>query len=757
MKQYNLISILIFILLLHMGIQAQEPTITIAGQKIPARSFQIIIPISPSAVIEHKAGVELQKYLEKITGIKIPIQIESEKMRPAEFIIGHSNRFPSSIDLSGLGPDGFIIRTTGTKICIGGGTHKGTLYGVYEFLERYLDCRFWAPDAETVPATTNIVLPVIDQRENPAFDSRETYYAGMANQTFADKMRCDRNAWKGAENWGMWVHTMFTFIPPEKYFDSHPEYFAQMAGKRVRTQLCLSNPDVLKITIDELGKRMKEKPGAKYWSVSQMDTYGWCECPACKAIDEREGSPSGSMIEFVNKVAEAFPDRVISTLAYQYTRSAPKHIKPAPNVNIMLCTIECDRSKPIESDTSANSFLHDIQSWSAIASDILVWDYVIQFTNMIAPFPNLRILQPNIQMFRRYHAKSLFEQGCHGTYSENQELRQYMIAKLLWNPDLDMDSLENIFLNGYYGKAAPYIRNYISMMEDALKKSGKTLWIYGSPMQETDAFLGTEQIQMYNTFFDSAALAVSGDSILTARVEKARLPLRYAILEVAKRYITGPWGFLEPNGSSMVPRKDILKTLTDFVTLANQYGVTTIHERNLPPDEYGKTTAHFFRNAYAEHLAKGKPYFLETEPSRKYAADGTGSLTDGKRGSSNYYVLWQGFEATHLTAVVDLGRITPINYVGAEFLQDLTSWIFYPEKVVISISEDGKNYKEVAFFDGLSFDDLVVIHETGKMIPLTMARYVRFWAQNIEKCPEWHIGHGGKAWLFSDELIVDKR
>jgi hypothetical protein len=224
---------------------------------------------------------------------------------------------------------------------------------------------------------------------------------------------------------------MFSLVPPDQYFNDHPEYYALMAGKRSKTQLCLTNPDDLKIVIEELGKRMREKPQAKYWSVSQMDTYGYCECDQCKAINEREGSPSGSLIEFVNKVAQAFPDKIISTLAYQYSRSAPKFVKPASNVNIMLCTIECDRNRPLEADTAPGSFLHDLQNWSKIANDILVWDYVIQFTNMIAPFPNFPVLQPNIRLFKKYGVTSVFEQGCHGTYSEFQELRQYMLAKLL--------------------------------------------------------------------------------------------------------------------------------------------------------------------------------------------------------------------------------------------------------------------------------------------------------------------------------------
>jgi hypothetical protein len=530
-----------------------------------------------------------------------------------------------------------------------------------------------------------------------------------------------------------------------------------MGGKRTKTQLCLTNPDVLKVLSETLKTKMKEKPGAKYWSVSQMDTFGSCECDACKAIDNFEGSSSGSMISFVNQVAAAFPDKVISTLAYQYTRKAPKHIKPAPNVNIMLCTIECDRSRPLETDTTTGSFVDDLRNWTAIADDILVWDYVIQFTNMIGPFPNLPVLQPNIRLFKQYHVGSVFEQGCRGTYSENQELRQYLLAKLLWNTGLNVDSLENQFLSGYYGAAGSFIGAYLNSMETALRKSGKTLWIYGSPMQETDAFLSPENITDYNRLFDQAEMAVAGDTTLLNRVAKARLPLRYAMIEVSKKYITGADGFMEQNGPSWVVKPAMLAGVNEFVRLANQYGVKTVHERSLPPDVYGSQTIEFMKKAYAEHLAKDKSYTLETPPSPKYSAEGPRSLTDGKRGSANYYVLWQGFEGVDFSAVVDLGAPVTFNYAGAEFLQDLASWIFFPKELVISVSDDDITYRDVAFLDSLSCDDPTLIREVGKVLPVTTARFVKFSSQGEKACPDWHIGHGGKAWLFVDELIVEQR
>ncbi len=106
-----------------------------------------------------------------------------------------------------------------------------------------------------------------------------------------------------------------------------------------------------------------------------------------------------------------FPDKIISTLAYQYTRSAPKKVKPLPNVNIMLCSIECNRSMPIAKDPSSASFVKDIKDWTKLTGNILIWDYVVQFRNYISPFPNLRVLQPNLAFFADNGCRLMFQQG----------------------------------------------------------------------------------------------------------------------------------------------------------------------------------------------------------------------------------------------------------------------------------------------------------------------------------------------------------
>ena len=694
-----------------------------------------------------------------MTSVSIPVKTASGTPASQSFCIGIPDPEPDGILIMPMEPDGFTIRVEGSRVYIFGGDRKGTLYGVYELLERYLGCRFFAPGSEYVPIYDTLHIPKLNVTDRPAFCSRETYYTGMEDPDFADKMRCNIHAWKGQGDWGMWVHTMFSLVPPDKYFKDHPEYYALMGGKRSKTQLCLSNPDVLKVTIEELRKKMQENPGARYWSVSQMDTYGYCECDQCKAIYEREGSPSGAIIEFVNKVAAAFPDKVISTLAYQYTRSAPKHMKPASNVNIMLCTIECDRNKPIASDTSKGSFFNDLRDWSKIAKDILVWDYVIQFTNMTGPFPNLYVLQPNIQLFEKYHVNSVFEQGCHGTYSENQELREYLLAKLLWNPNLNLDSLTTVFLNGYYGAAGYWIGNYLKEMEKNLISSGQPLWIYGSPVQETRSFLNSDQVKLYDFYFDKAEEAIKNDTTILNRVFMARLPLMYAKIEISRAKIDGPEGFLEGDCPMLSPKQKFQNDLKLFCSRSDLFNVKTLHERGLSPKDYLRVVDSCCSRSYSCHLAIGKPYTLKYPPASRYQADGPGSLTDGKRGFDNYHFLWQGFEGEDFEMVIDLGKKEKINYLAAGFLQDITSWVFFPEYVQYSISADGKKFTDVIRVNNseVFHNPRPLVRDFSGSFKAREARYVKVFAKSLLTCPEWHIGHGGKAWLFIDEVIVDNK
>jgi len=248
-------------------------------------NYQIVISRSANE-IERKAATELQKYIGEISGKLLPIVPDSTRENEFEILIGKSNRIQKLLpefDLSSLEDDGFAIKTEDNKLIILGGKRKGTLYGVYAFLEDYLGCRKFSSKVSYLPKSTSIIIHGIDDVQVPFIKHRETHFPDPINdQDYADwhklNSRSDRN-----EQWGFWVHTFQKLIPPEKYFKNHPEYFSLLGGKRIPNgQLCLTNPEVFPILVDALKKYVHEKPGANYWSVSQNDNYNECQCENCQ-------------------------------------------------------------------------------------------------------------------------------------------------------------------------------------------------------------------------------------------------------------------------------------------------------------------------------------------------------------------------------------------------------------------------------------------------------------------------------------------
>ncbi len=472
--------------------------LTLAERNMPA-THTIVLPENPSASQSY-AATELQSYIAQMTGVILEITDDSYPLPPKAIILGKT-RYTSRIagydpDLKDLGEDGFHLMARPPHLLIIGSNVRGTLYGVYELLEQYGGCRWYASWHNVIPTLHKFdINRNLDDLQKPAFLMREPFWFDvMRNADFAARNKVNGNSMGLQDKHGgnsyrfgknMWsCHTFDSLLPVAKYFDTNPEYFSMVKGKRIRTltQLCLTNPDVLRIVTSNTLDRIRKDPTARFYGVSQNDWYNPCECPTCKAVDDREGSHAGTMIEFVNKIAEEvekeFPHATIETLAYQYTRKPPKNVKPRHNVMPCLCTIECDFSQPLDVSTHKENqaFMQDIIGWRDISKQLYVWDYTTNFRYYTSPTPNIYSLQRNAQFLRDSGVDYLFEQGGYqGRHADFAELKAWLLAKWLWNPELELEALLNDFLNGYYGAAAPLIRSYIDELH-AIYHSDNKPW-----------------------------------------------------------------------------------------------------------------------------------------------------------------------------------------------------------------------------------------------------------------------------------------
>ena len=721
--------------------------------------YRIVLPTSPTPH-EIQASEVLQTILMEISGAALPIVSSNETRSRFEVVLGQNERLDElnlNINLNSLKEDGFVIKTDSARLIIAGGNEKGTLYGVYTFLEDYLNCRMYSPKVKVIPKKDRIVLGNINDTQIPAIGFRDTHYRVTWDEEYTAWHKLDHDATGARTDWGMWVHTFNELVPPDVYYKDHPEYYAEVKGKRIPTQLCLANTEVLNVTVQNLRRKIAQNPTALYWSVSQNDNRDFCTCEKCKAVDDREGSPSGSIISFVNQVADQFPDKMISTLAYEYGRHAPKTLRPRSNVNIMLCSIEAYRDKPITDDAKSADFVKDVEDWGKISRDIIVWDYVIQFNNLISPFPNLHVLKPNIQFFAKHGVNAMFEQGNREVGGEFAELRAYLISKLLWNPEANVDTLMNDFLRGYYGAAAKPIRQYIDEMREALLKSGQPLRIFGTPNEAANSYLTPSLIKRYDYLFDEAERSVVDTAEVLERVRIARLPLEFAIMEQAKKTFAGDGGVFEKVNGEWRVRTAIREKIDPFTDLCIRQGVTQVKEWSTSPEEYRSAMYRLFSQGMNEHLAFGKSInFISPDPAT-LPATAQKMLTDGIRGSHDYGYNWLSFTGKDLEVIVDLEEAKSVHRIESAYYQ-YGFWLrLFPKKVEYYVSNDGNSFELV----GAVENTLPIDQYGGRQrdfiseFPAKNARYIKVKAYTIGNTPEWHPGAGRPANMLIDEIVVE--
>ncbi len=541
-----------------------------------------IVTASNASAAERFAAEELQKYA-GLCGVSEPLIF---KVGTAEHL-----SVPDVPD-----GDGFLLRREGDTIIVAGGSPRGTLYAVYALIERFWGVRFLSPYAEYIPGKQALPFPeTVEIRETPAFAFRENQWYEMCysgtqeqNADFAVKScnlgsMCEGLDEKhGGNILYPGTHTFNTLCPCEEYFDSHPEYYALVDGKRfghpTRSQLCLTNPDVLKIVIQNLKKRIRENPEYTIFAVAQNDGYGYCECPACSAIDEEEGSHAGTVIRFVNAVAEAiepeFPNVIIDTLAYNYSRTAPLKTKPRHNVVVRICTIESCLSHPLRDCQEKNGayFVRDdkkdklgmlnddLAAWGKICTHYNCWTYVTNFSHYTAPVPNLWVLADNMKFLKENGITDLRLQGNRQSISgEMGSLRGYVSGKLLWNPDRSTDKLLLEFCTGYYGMAAAPILAYLRMVNR--KGAEIHAGLYDQPWKVS--YLDQDYLDQAEKYFVQAKAMADNETILR-RVEKAYLSVEYVRLLTVE--------------AERMTREEAEKALQAFVEKAKSFGISYLRE-----------------------------------------------------------------------------------------------------------------------------------------------------------------------------------
>jgi hypothetical protein len=578
------------------------------------RTHYVISLSSDASAPEKNAASELAYYLNKITGAEF--KITTPEQAAGKYIIaigsGAAKKTMPKLtpDKARLGDDGIVMKSDSTRLVLTGaeGSSRGTLYAVYTFLEDFCGVRWWTQNDNFIPRKPNLAIGKLNISYVPPFRYREALYrvldAGSINADAKkwlvqakfltrSKYNGHFNAipaeWGGSYNIIGWCHTSEMFMPPSTYFAQHPEWYSEINGKRVGylSQLCNTNDEMIAELTKNVLSAIEKQPDAGIISVSQNDWQNYCQCAKCSALDKAAGSPSGSLLYCVNKVAEAveqkYPGFLVETLAYQYTRKPPKTIRPRNNVLIRLAVIERSGVQPID-DPLNKKLMEDLQSWKAAAPNLFIWDYTADMLAAFTTHPNLAVFGPDTRTYAASNVVGVFFEGNHysgDARGDFDELKIYLMSHLLWNPRQNEKRLIADFLNGYYGKAGPALKQYL----DLINAKSRNVWLCSCGGDGDASWMDLDIMNKSTKLFDKAEEAVANDSIVLNRVRRARLQLDHQWL---RRYSNYKQAASAGHKSFLGPR-DLVSATEAFISRLEAFeGSNATAEGASGLQQYGK-------------------------------------------------------------------------------------------------------------------------------------------------------------------------
>lgn len=461
------------------GVDALKPQ----GKSVKLKSLASYTILTPEKRTEQErvAAFMLADYLNRATGIKLQIVQEPEKTAGNIIHVGET-AFAKSTGKTPARQSYSIAVKDGTLVIRGG------IYGVIALLEEDLGIRWYQKNEKpVVPKLDPDQLAVVPRSYTPAFEIREPLYDdAMGRTVWAPFNRIQPLSYffsipesmgGGFSNSRYFIHTYDQLIPAKKYYKAHPEYFPLRNGKRFKSsqndgQLCYTSQGVADTIAEEIERAIDAKPASRVYSVSQNDNlFVNCECMECQKVIKQDGIPGAALL-LANRVSERLskklPDIRITTLAYCGTQSVTKHIHPAPNTVILYAPI-MERANSLQylPWNDVPKIVNEVAGWRQNAKRIYVWDYV----NMtFFPFPNLDVIDRNVDYWRKNGVTGVFLESKEFHLNSLGALKAWVFTKKMWNPDWKLDDLIEDFVTGYYGKAAPEMREYVAFLRKKWKK-----------------------------------------------------------------------------------------------------------------------------------------------------------------------------------------------------------------------------------------------------------------------------------------------
>jgi len=513
------------------------------------------------------AAADLTNVLSKVTGRKIPLYAEGTEPKDAKAVIYFGDTAAAKAD--GVGTDGlrnmdFRIKTVPGKTYLVAKTGTAANCAMVRFLAEKADYWFLTiagDDPYTVKP--ELTIPVEDRIVRPAFYMHKIYdgftYLNGSSRTeemLAKQLGAKAAMWKAyqrrnlsyglereyegfervSQQKGLSVaHSQFCYLPPEKYFKDHPDWYSLRDDGRRSVQangggqICMSSPEARKEIVRnmlEFIRRDREQFPTDYpriYDFTQMDNDGgyFCHCDGCKELlkkysrcpgakdQDAQGGNAGLQLDFVNavaaEVAKVYPDVWLRTFAYSCAQTAPVGISPAENVIVWYADLYTYSSSCVPlATTKINAYMKGVfEDWKKISGRMELWDYVIPNDD----FPILAVdaTHADARFFRENGVSRYFAQHEY-MHQPFWELDNFVYCQSVFDPDQDLERLVSIFCRSY-GENAAEMHEAINFFRRAIQDgpaASQTDWFAKNlPWRNTSVY--AKMIRLVKPCYDREA------------------------------------------------------------------------------------------------------------------------------------------------------------------------------------------------------------------------------------------------------------
>jgi hypothetical protein len=456
-------------------------TLAIVKDGKPAASI-IVSGDAPSKIL--KSARFLQETVRKMSGATLPLRDDSKDWSGGQILLGPSKLGDIQVAQGLDKPERYRLVVAGRKIHALGndaGLYQGSHLATHDLLSA-LGCGWFGPDElyHVVPAAGTLELGALAKDEQPDFAFRQMW------NVFPEAA----GAWRTGGRHVSCGHAYYSLFPEEEYFEKFPDYFALVGGKRTvhGAQLCFSNPDVQRLTVEKARAQFDKHPDWLTFSLSANDCGGFCECEDCATLGENPGAMSLAFANAVAKeLAKTHPDKLVCILAYWYTLSPPANLKAEPNVMVMVVNQAC-HAHALDDPTCPHNkgWSENFEKWCATGAKMAIYEWYIPgfinkhwrrlpWVSTDVAFRNLRYWRSKGVRWITYESQLHYEDGT--GYPRRWPL-YYPATIGMWDCDADPNEILARACDLLYGPAGEAMTRYFTTLAQAMEqtKVHGTVW-----------------------------------------------------------------------------------------------------------------------------------------------------------------------------------------------------------------------------------------------------------------------------------------